>query len=85
MIAVSYRQAAVPDRLLGRIMAAYRVIAHGSIPVGAVLGGLAARLGGNRLSFIVGGIVALVAVFYVVSNLRDVDLNPAPVDSPTSL
>lgn len=77
VIAVSYRQAAVPDRLLGRIMAAYRVIAHGSIPVGALLGGLSARVGGNRLSFIVGGMVVLVATFYVVSNLIGVELDPA--------
>jgi MFS family permease len=81
VIAVSYRQAAVPDRLLGRIMAAYRVVAHGSIPVGAILGGLAARLGGNRLSFIAGGLVALVALIYVTRKLRGVELNPALIDS----
>jgi MFS family permease len=79
VIAVSFRQAAVPDRLLGRTMAAYRVIAHGSAPIGALLGGVAARLGGNRSAFLLGSIVVLVAVFYVSRNLRNVDLDPARV------
>jgi MFS family permease len=79
VIAVSYRQAAVPDRLLGRIMSAYRVIAHGSIPVGAILGGVAARMGGNRVSFIAGGAVALVALLYVTKRLRNVELDPARI------
>jgi len=81
VIAVSYRQAAVPDRLLGRIMAAYRVIAHGSIPVGALLGGFVARAGDNRLAFIVGGSVVAVAFVYVVANLRGVELDPRLVGS----
>ena len=79
VIAVSYRQAAVPDRLLGRIMAAYRVIAHGSIPVGALLGGFVARAGDNRLAFFVGGSVVAVAFVYVVASLRGVELDPALV------
>lgn len=83
VIAVSFRQAAVPDRLLGRIMAAYRVIAHGSIPVGALLGGIAARAGGNRAAFWVGAIVVFLAVFYVLANLRGVELDPAKVDEAT--
>ena len=77
VIAVSYRQAAVPDRLLGRIMAAYRVIAHGSVPVGAVLGGLVARLGGNPAAYAFGGALVVVALVYVFVNLRSVELDPA--------
>jgi MFS family permease len=33
VVAVSYRQAAVPDHLLGRVMAGYRFIAYGAHPV----------------------------------------------------
>ncbi|MGB7859779.1 MAG: MFS transporter [Acidimicrobiia bacterium] len=84
VIAVSFRQAAVPDRLLGRIMAAYRVIAHGSIPVGALLGGIAARIWGNRAAFWVGSGVVLLAVVFVVVNLRGVELDPAKVDDATN-
>lgn len=79
VIAVSFRQAAVPDRLRGRIMAAYRVIAHGSIPLGALLGGIAARIGGDRAAFWAGSTVVLVAAFYVAANLRGVVLDPAEV------
>jgi MFS family permease len=77
VIAVSYRQSVVPDRLLGRIMSAYRVIAHGSVPVGAILGGLAARFGGNPAAFFFGGVIVLVALVFVVVNLRSVELDPA--------
>jgi hypothetical protein len=39
VVAVSYRQAAVPDQLMGRIMSVYRVIADGAFPIGALAGG----------------------------------------------
>lgn len=84
VIAVSYRQAAVPDRLLGRIMAAYRVIAHGSVPIGAVLGGVAASVGGNRAAFWLGAAVVLSAIFFVGLNLRGVDLDPTTATSAGS-
>ncbi|MFZ0013616.1 MAG: MFS transporter [Acidimicrobiia bacterium] len=77
VVAVSYRQAAVPDRLLGRIMSAYRVIAHGSVPVGAILGGVVAGLGGNAAAFAFGGVLVVVALVFVVINLRSVELDPA--------
>ncbi|HEU4320331.1 MAG TPA: MFS transporter [Acidimicrobiia bacterium] len=79
VIAVSYRQAAVPDRLRGRIMAAYRMIAHGSVPVGALLGGLVATLWDPGSSFVAGGLVVLGAVFYVAIRLRGVELDPSSV------
>lgn len=65
VIAVSYRQAIVPDALLGRVMATYRVIAYGAMPVGAAAGGLIAHVAGVRAAFIVGGAaVALLLVFF---------------------
>jgi MFS family permease len=77
VIAVSFRQAVVPDHLLGRIMAAYRVIAHGSIPIGALLGGITASVGGNRAAFLVGSAVVFLAVPYLVTKLSRVELDPA--------
>ncbi len=77
VIAVSFRQARVPDHLLGRIMAAYRVLAHGSVPIGALVGGIAASIGGNRAAFAVGALLAAIAAFYVGLNLRGVMLDPA--------
>lgn len=42
IITVSIRQRIVPDHLLGRVNAGYRLVAWGTMPVGAALGGLTA-------------------------------------------
>jgi MFS family permease len=81
VIAVSYRQAAVPDRLLGRIMAAYRFVAYGAFSLGATLGGVIARIGGNRAPFLAGALVVGALIPYLMVALRSVELDPARVDS----
>jgi MFS family permease len=59
----SFRQAVVPDELMGRVLAAFRLIGLGVIPLGGVLGGLVGRAAGVRAPFLVGaGIMAVVAV-----------------------
>ena len=40
VITVSLRQRIVPDHLLGRVNAGYRLLAWGTMPLGAALGGL---------------------------------------------
>ena len=66
VVAVSYRQNATPDRLRGRVMSAYRFIAYGSFPLGALLGGWIASSFSIATAFSFGGIlVALLAVFMV--------------------
>ena len=61
----SYRYALVPDRLLGRVVSAGRLVAWSTIPVGALLGGLLAESLGGRSSILVlaalGAVVALAA------------------------
>lgn len=42
IITVSIRQRIVPDELLGRVNAGYRLVAWGTMPVGAALGGVLA-------------------------------------------
>ena len=39
----SLRQALTPDRLLGRVISAYRVFSFGVVPFGSLLGGVLAR------------------------------------------
>ncbi|MEU2856306.1 MFS transporter [Streptomyces syringium] len=39
IVTVSYRQRAVPDHLLGRVTAAYRLLAFGGFPLGSALAG----------------------------------------------
>lgn len=40
VITVSLRQTVIPDRLRGRVNSVYRLFGWGSIPLGALLGGL---------------------------------------------
>ncbi len=81
VIAVSYRQAAVPDRLLGRIMAAYRFIAYGAFPVGALAGGALAGAVGLRAPFAFGAVLAFGLVPYLWVALSGVELDPAAFGS----
>ena len=58
---LSLRQEIVPDRLMGRVVGAIRLIGFGSIPIGALLGGLVARSLGLRAPFLGGAAVLAVA------------------------
>jgi MFS family permease len=58
---LSLRQAIVPDRLMGRVVGVIRLIGFGSIPVGALLGGLVARALGLRAPFLLGAAVLVLA------------------------
>jgi MFS family permease len=58
---LSLRQAIVPDRLMGRVVGAVRLLGFGTIPVGALLGGLVARTLGLRAPFLLGAAVLAVA------------------------
>jgi MFS family permease len=77
VIAVSYRQAMVPDRLLGRIMAAYRFIAYGAYPIGALVGGVIASLAGLQASFAFGAGATLILIPFLWSALSGVERDPA--------
>lgn len=43
IVTVSIRQRMVPDQLLGRVNAGYRLVAWGTMPLGAALGGITAN------------------------------------------
>ncbi len=51
------RQALTPDRLLGRVISAFRLFSYGTVPFGSLLGGILARSFGLRAPFLVAGIV----------------------------
>src|SRR6478752_1907428 len=59
VITVSLRQTLVPDALLGRVNSAYRLVGWGTMPLGALAGGLLADAFGLRAPFLVAGVVAL--------------------------
>jgi MFS family permease len=80
VITVSLRQRVTPDRLLGRVNAAYRLLAWGSMPLGAGLGGLLAEVAGVRATFAGAGAVvcSLVLASVVVTDRAIVAAEAAP-------
>ncbi|MGB0111716.1 MAG: MFS transporter, partial [Ilumatobacteraceae bacterium] len=56
---VSFRQSVTPDHLLGRLNSVYRLLAWGTLPLGAALGGLLAEWLGLRAVFAIMGVVSL--------------------------
>ena len=73
VVAVSYRQNATPDRLRGRVMSAYRFIAYGSFPLGALLGGWIASNFSIAAAFSFGGILVAVLGVFMIRTLGDLD------------
>ena len=62
---ITLRQSAVPDRLQGRVNAAYRLVSWGVIPIGAILGGVLAREMGAYHAALAGGIGVAAATLWV--------------------
>ena len=52
VVTVSLRQRITPDRLLGRMNASYRLVGWGTMPLGALLGGVLAEALGLRGAFL---------------------------------
>lgn len=63
VLTVSLRQSIVPEQLLGRVNSVYRLLAWGTMPLGAAAGGLLASWLGLRAPFLVGGAALLVVPF----------------------
>lgn len=59
VVTVSLRQRIVPDELLGRVNSVYRWLGWGTIPIGALIGGIIAEGVGLRAAFVVGGAITL--------------------------
>jgi MFS family permease len=65
VITVSPRQSLVPDELLGRVNSAYRLVGWGTMPLGALAGGIVADAFGLRAPFLVAGVVALLLAVWL--------------------
>ena len=63
VVTVSLRQRITPDRLLGRVNSAYRLVAWGTMPLGAAVGGLLAQFLGLRAVFAIMAVVTLLMLF----------------------
>jgi MFS family permease len=53
------RQSIVPNELLGRVHATFRVFSYGAIPLGALAGGWLADSFGLRAPYFIGGAIVL--------------------------
>ncbi len=63
VVTVSLRQRIVPDALLGRLNASYRLLAWGSQPIGALLGGLIGQWLGLQAVFLIAGVIVALLLF----------------------
>jgi MFS family permease len=72
---LSLRQVLIPDRLLGRVISAFRLIGFGPAPVGALLGGVLGRTLGLRSPFVLGAVVLVVVALLALPaiNTRSVE------------
>src|SRR5215216_7190563 len=59
VVTVSLRQRITPDRLLGRMNAAYRLVGWGTMPIGSLIGGVLAEWLGLRPTFLVAAAITL--------------------------
>jgi predicted thioesterase/MFS family permease len=61
IVTVSYRQRTVPDDMLGRVTAAYRLLAFGGLPVGSALAGVGAHLLTPHAVLVIAGAIVIAA------------------------
>jgi MFS family permease len=83
---VSLRQAITPERIQGRMNSVMRFVVWGTIPLGAVTGGVIASRIGLKSTLIVGGIGSCLAFLPVLfSPVRSVRDMPEPVEESVDL
>jgi MFS family permease len=80
VITVSLRQRITPDRILGRVNSGYRLLAWGSMPLGAAAGGLLAQALGLRAVFGAAALLAL-ALLVVLRGITDEAMDAADVSA----
>jgi MFS family permease len=82
VITVSLRQRIVPDHLLGRVNAGYRLLAWGTIPLGAALGGTTATRFGLTATFWISATVSALCLPIVLATAttQRLRLQPARPD-----
>jgi MFS family permease len=80
VITVSLRQRIVPNELLGRVNAGYRLFAWGTQPLGALAGGVVAATLGISAVFILGGVLgaSLLLTRSIVTDTAIADADRAP-------
>ncbi len=81
IITVSFRQAVTPDDLLGRLNSVYRLLAWGTMPIGAAIGGVLAQSFGLRAVFASSGVLTA-TLFIPNRSITDAGLDRAEHAAP---
>ncbi len=71
VLTISLRQSLVPDALLGRVNSGYRLLGWGTMPIGALAGGLVAQVFGLRAPFLVSGVCGLALALWITVRVTD--------------
>lgn len=82
IVVSTLRQAAVPDELLGRVTAAYRLVVLGVVPLGALTGGLLGSSLGIRAPFIAAALGLVLAALLLASRISTQALREAEATRP---
>jgi MFS family permease len=64
--AYAVRQARVPDAILGRVNATFRLLDWGTVPIGALMGGTIGSLAGVRWALLLAAILGLASMLWLV-------------------
>lgn len=83
VVSATVRHTAVPPGYLGRVLGAWRTVVFGTVPVGALVGGLlAGPAGGSAAMFVLSGVlqVLLAIVAHLALRRFGRDLAPPPCD-----
>jgi MFS family permease len=81
VVVVSFRQRVTPDHLLGRVNAGFRLLAWGTMPLGAALAAVLGELLGVRAVF---ATAAVIVAALLLVHITDADLDAADVvEAPT--
>ncbi|CAN5787795.1 MFS transporter [soil metagenome] len=82
VITVSLRQRIVPDHLLGRVNAGYRLLAWGTMPIGAAVGGVVADRFGLTAVFWTSAVLGAMCLPIVLSQVTTARLAAAQQSEP---
>ena len=75
VLTVSLRQTVIPGPLLGRVNSVYRLIAYGTMPAGALLGGTIASRDSLTAPFLIAGILILATTPIVIATVTPAALS----------
>lgn len=76
---VSLRQAITPDRIQGRMNATMRTIVQGTIPIGALVGGILGTTIGVAPTIVIGGFIWTIAAGWILAGPIRIRVQPDPV------